>query len=165
MQTYRNIFLTMLIGGLWHGASWTFVLWGAYQGLLLVIHRWCLQLGSWISFLAGRVPRFVKILLFFHLIAFGWLLFRAQSFGQIRAMTWALFNNFHFSGQECFALAQLCFFAALFFFVQIGQWRRDDVLFLYKIHWVPKIFFYALMLYLMVGWAGMNTVQFIYYQF
>src|SRR5205085_4621761 len=39
VQTYRNLALTMLLGGLWHGAAWTFVVWGAYQGALLIIHR------------------------------------------------------------------------------------------------------------------------------
>ena len=39
MRTYRNLMLTMILGGLWHGAAWTFVLWGVYQGVLLVMHR------------------------------------------------------------------------------------------------------------------------------
>ena len=39
LRTYRNLMLTMILGGLWHGAAWTFVLWGVYQGLLLVVHR------------------------------------------------------------------------------------------------------------------------------
>src|SRR5882724_3443409 len=39
LRTCRNLFLTMLIGGLWHGANWTFVLWGAYHGTLLILHR------------------------------------------------------------------------------------------------------------------------------
>src|SRR5690606_36963961 len=38
-ETYRNLMLTMLIGGLWHGANWTFVVWGAYHGILLSAHR------------------------------------------------------------------------------------------------------------------------------
>lgn len=39
LKTYRNLFATMLLGGLWHGAAWTFVLWGAYHGILLAMHR------------------------------------------------------------------------------------------------------------------------------
>ena len=38
--TYRNLMLTMVLGGLWHGAAWPFVIWGVYQGALLVIYRW-----------------------------------------------------------------------------------------------------------------------------
>ena len=166
-KTYKNIFLTMLICGLWHGASWTYVLWGVYHGVLLIIHRWCARTRNLVTFLAERVvrSRLVKIVLFFHVIIFGLLLFRAQSIDQIIAMAGALFTNFHFRGQVLFSLAQFCFFTALLTFVQFGQWRTNDVLFLYKLAWPPKIFIYALMSYLMVVWAGINTVQFIYYQF
>ncbi len=75
--TARNLMLTMLVGGLWHGASWTFVAWGAYHGVLLIAERW---------FGLGRdaTPRGAawlgRVLLTFALVTFGWILFRAQSF-------------------------------------------------------------------------------------
>ncbi|MEZ4652220.1 MAG: hypothetical protein R3E12_01055 [Candidatus Eisenbacteria bacterium] len=46
LQTYRNLLVTMILGGLWHGAAWTFVLWGVYQGVLLIGHRWFVLDGS-----------------------------------------------------------------------------------------------------------------------
>ena len=46
LAVYRNLMLTMVIGGLWHGAAWTFVAWGLYQGLLLVGHRLCEPLAG-----------------------------------------------------------------------------------------------------------------------
>lgn len=106
-RTYRNLLLTMLLGGLWHGAGVAFVLWGAYHGALLCLNRW---LGEWranrtphpdpakasadaatpphSSFASGgfalffawrRVVRGFWILVFFHLTCVGWLLFRAGS--------------------------------------------------------------------------------------
>lgn len=82
LRTYRNLMLTMVLGGLWHGAAWNFVLWGAYQGLLLSVHRaWrgaralTSQSALWI--------RSAKWFGFFHLVCFGWLLFRARSMGDI----------------------------------------------------------------------------------
>ena len=81
-RTWVNLMTTMLLGGLWHGAGVAFVLWGAYQGVLLVIHRaWSLARNgaretvspSW-RHLAGRA---VTIVIFFHVICVGWLLFRA----------------------------------------------------------------------------------------
>ncbi|MBI5164219.1 MAG: MBOAT family protein [Magnetospirillum sp.] len=72
------ILITMLLGGLWHGAAWTFVAWGLYHGLLLVIEHLAVRL-------AGRpivVPRPVAVVLTFHLVAVGWVLFRAPSFGR-----------------------------------------------------------------------------------
>src|SRR5207244_3079557 len=68
--TYRNLMLTMLIGGLWHGANWTFVAWGAYHGALLALYR-----------VAGRrwdaLPAAVRRLGCFLLVVVGWVFFRA----------------------------------------------------------------------------------------
>ncbi len=71
LLTYRNLMITMVLGGLWHGAAWTFVLWGAFNGFGLVAEH---ALGGRI-----RVPAWLKWLVTFHLIVFGWILFRSQS--------------------------------------------------------------------------------------
>lgn len=70
-KTYRNLMLTMVLGGLWHGAAWTFVLWGAFQGIGLCAEH---ALGDrW-----TRRPVWLRWFITFHLIVFGWILFRAQ---------------------------------------------------------------------------------------
>ncbi len=75
-QTYRNLLLTMLLGGLWHGAAWTFVAWGLYHGLLLVAHRmWATVRPD-----VGGAMRPLSVLLTFLSVCVGWVLFRAQSF-------------------------------------------------------------------------------------
>ncbi|HEX2574681.1 MAG TPA: MBOAT family O-acyltransferase [Polyangia bacterium] len=93
-KTYRNLLLTMVIGGFWHGAAWTFLLWGFYQGMLLVLHR---ALEPWLGrhFTArssgGRAVSFVvRVLFMFQLTAYGWLIFRAESVGQLGHFTRAL---------------------------------------------------------------------------
>jgi D-alanyl-lipoteichoic acid acyltransferase DltB (MBOAT superfamily) len=81
-RTYRNLLLTMLLGGLWHGAGAAYVLWGLFHGLLLAAHRAWNQLVH-----AGRefpdrthpVKTFLLVVFFFHLTCLGWLLFRAGS--------------------------------------------------------------------------------------
>ena len=73
-RTYVNLFLTMLLGGLWHGANWTFVLWGAYLGLLLAVERMLGKRG-----LAWALPRPVQIFFTFVLVMFGWVFFRAPT--------------------------------------------------------------------------------------
>ena len=72
-KTYRNLMLTMLFGGLWHGASWTFVFWGAYHGLLLVIYR--LFSGTW-----DRVAVPMQRAMTFSAVVVGWVFFRSTSF-------------------------------------------------------------------------------------
>jgi alginate O-acetyltransferase complex protein AlgI len=70
-KTARNLMLTMVLGGLWHGAAWGFILWGALHGAGLVIERW----------LRGRIdaPAWLRWAIVFNLVVFGWVLFRAEN--------------------------------------------------------------------------------------
>lgn len=71
-RTYWNLFLTMLLGGLWHGASWTYVLWGGFHGLLLVIEKF-FDLDK----RSSKV--FLRTFLTFFFVMIGWVIFRAES--------------------------------------------------------------------------------------
>ncbi|MGV3773659.1 MAG: MBOAT family O-acyltransferase [Verrucomicrobiales bacterium] len=73
-RTYFNLAVVMLLGGLWHGAKWTFIVWGAFHGLLLVLERW----NNKKSFYAA-LPRPGRITITFLLMLFFWVLFRADS--------------------------------------------------------------------------------------
>jgi alginate O-acetyltransferase complex protein AlgI len=75
-RTMVNLFLTMLLGGLWHGANWTFVVWGAYHGMLLAIQR--LIPKSW----DHPALRPLGMLVTFLLVCVGWVFFRAQTLGE-----------------------------------------------------------------------------------
>src|SRR3954462_10295378 len=85
LKMYRNLMLTMVLGGLWHGAAWTFVLWGTFQGLGLCAEH---ALGSrW-----TRLPAWLRWFVTFHLIVFGWILFRAQGLGTVGDYLSSLFT-------------------------------------------------------------------------
>jgi alginate O-acetyltransferase complex protein AlgI len=75
-RTMRNLVLTMALGGLWHGAQWTFVLWGLYHGVLLVAH------AARVRTARSKWPKEVCILATFLMVHLGWVLFRAPSFGR-----------------------------------------------------------------------------------
>ncbi len=78
MRTYQNLFLTMALGGLWHGANWTFFIWGCFHGLLLIIERWINP-----KKLYGLKNPFVQIIpafITFNLICIGWIFFRSSDF-------------------------------------------------------------------------------------
>jgi D-alanyl-lipoteichoic acid acyltransferase DltB (MBOAT superfamily) len=79
---YRALMLTMALGGLWHGANWTFVVWGIYHGSLLVGERW-LASDLGLKWPSGRLANLVGIVVTFHLVCLGWLLFRATSLSQV----------------------------------------------------------------------------------
>lgn len=73
LRTYVNLFLTMLLGGLWHGANWTFVLWGAWHGALLVSERyWLERIG------APLLPVWLATAKTMLLVMLGWVMFRAS---------------------------------------------------------------------------------------
>jgi alginate O-acetyltransferase complex protein AlgI len=76
-RTYLNLMLTMLLGGLWHGASWTFVVWGGRHGSCLAIEP-ALSVDAGATL--GRAARLVRVVLTFHLVCLAWVFFRAQSF-------------------------------------------------------------------------------------
>jgi len=80
-RTYINLGLTMLLGGLWHGAAWTFVVWGGLHGLYLSAHR---VVGAYEPRGRPTAPRLSdlwRIAVTFHLVAFAWIFFRADSLG------------------------------------------------------------------------------------
>jgi D-alanyl-lipoteichoic acid acyltransferase DltB (MBOAT superfamily) len=95
LNTYRNLILTMLLGGLWHGANWTFVAWGAYHGVLLAAHKLYLEATSKVEPLTKlREHPFYKLAAIastFFLVSVGWVLFRAPTFEAARSMLERMF--------------------------------------------------------------------------
>jgi D-alanyl-lipoteichoic acid acyltransferase DltB (MBOAT superfamily) len=109
-KTARNLMLTMILGGLWHGAAWTFIAWGTIHGLMLVAFKWY---DGWR--LAGRplspMARAGRIVLMFHLVCVTWLLFRASSLTQAWAMFTTIFTNFHVTPFAVSCATLVAFFA------------------------------------------------------
>ncbi len=125
--TYRNLFLTMLLGGLWHGASWTFVAWGAIHGLALAVERLWRDLRG-----RSRPTRLttaltpVRWFATFHVVCVAWILFRAESFelawslmGRLVAGDW---NTGRTPLVDNAVLPMLVIFGAL-----LVQFRPDDL--------------------------------------
>ena len=98
VRTYVNLLLTMLLGGLWHGAAVRFILWGALHGVALALHKMWMAVVPWAK-INGKdmniVLRVVGIVLTFNLVCFGWLLFRAEDMQTVHVMLYQIFNNFN----------------------------------------------------------------------
>ena len=96
-RTYLNLLLTMLLGGLWHGAAIRFVLWGALHGVALAVHKWWLAVVPWAK-KEGREMNFVVrifgVLLTFHIVCLGWLVFRADSMQTAGLLLHQIFTAF-----------------------------------------------------------------------
>ena len=126
----------MILGGLWHGAAWTFMLWGTYQGALLMAFRsgaeWLVRRPQ--AWLEHPWARALAVVIMFHLTCYGWLIFRAHSVSQIGTLTASLFGAYGYASAKAGAYAlQLVFFAGpLLAFHAYEAWR-DDLMVIFKL--------------------------------
>ncbi len=178
LKTLRNLMLTMLLGGLWHGAAWTFVLWGGYHGLLLIVYRvaeYLRERWSWTAWSSSRLWTVCKIVFFYHLVCYGWILFRAQSFEQITAMTGGLVfspGNFGSASEAARYVAilagminKMVLYITPLLFIQLLQYRRNDPLVVFRWPWVVRGLFYYVYVVLIILYGETNAQDFIYFQF
>ncbi len=168
-RTIRNLFLTMLFGGLWHGARWNFVLWGLYHGFLLVLGYYyheskaAQRLEPMIS---GGWKDLLRIFIFFHLTCLGWLFFRAGSLVQCGDLLRALFFNFSFQpGALRPAAAALIHYLGLFALIQIWAYRRHDPFVFKRLSAGLRPVFYAVLFYSLILYNAPKGAQFIYFRF
>ena len=161
--TYRNLTVTMLLGGLWHGAAWNFVIWGAYHGVLLSIYR---ALG--IRTEAGSYPRVVVLLLgilMFHLTCIGWLLFRAQNVGTIVAFLEGIVLHPVASEQTWIDLLQVmkyCWFLVLFQVAQAITRTQDP---LRRWPWFVRLNIWIFVFMSLFALSAGGGQEFIYFAF
>ncbi len=167
-RMYVNLFLTMLLGGLWHGAAWTFVFWGAYQGMTLILHRWVEPALRKIRFEnpISKILWFaVRVIFMFHVTCLGWLFFRSPSLAQAGGMLGSiLFNWRPFDPQAVETVIRIFQITWLLLVVEVFQKVKDDLLIVF--HWPVWVkaplyatLFYCILLY------GTSAQEFIYFQF
>jgi alginate O-acetyltransferase complex protein AlgI len=163
---YRNLVLTMVIGGLWHGAAWTFLFWGFYQGILLVGHRLLEPALARIqpkNSVDEACWKAVRILATFHMVCFGWLIFRAESVRQLVGMSRAVIRHPAVPALGYLIPIGLCISALLV--VQFAQYRSKDLGIILKTPWYVRSLFYAGCFYAIVLLGEFDGSQFIYFQF
>ena len=161
-RTYLNLMVTMLLGGLWHGAAWHFVLWGAWHGSGLMVQRAAGNLAARVTHSrSGRVAAWLATMLF---VFYGWMLFRAGSLDQILAMTQAL-GDFSAPVWLRSYLINLVGFAAPLVLMQLWQHRRNSLLPALALPgWVRGSLEGLLLVGILVFWEKDN-VPFLYFQF
>jgi alginate O-acetyltransferase complex protein AlgI len=161
-QTRRNLMITMLLGGLWHGAAWTFVLWGLYQGVLLVLYRpYAATIEGW-----RGVRSAVAWTVMFHLTCAGWLIFRAPSVRDLAALARGLFTNFAPSAIDVNGLlVPLVLYVTPLVAIHLVEARADDVLVVPTLPAGVRYFVYSATLYLILLFGNFGGAEFIYFQF
>lgn len=97
-RTYFNNFITMILGGLWHGAGWMYLLWGAYHGLLLALHKAFKNVWKLPEALKGNgIIKVINIFITFALVVVGFTIFRADSLETLASIWGQIWGNFHIS--------------------------------------------------------------------
>lgn len=165
MRTYRNLMLTMLLGGLWHGAAWTYVIWGLYHGLLLVGHRWWVDTfpihDRW-----HKLTYPVRLVAMFQLTCLGWLIFRAASISQVGSMLAGLFaGDFALSLQDAQFLWQLAFLCGPLLLIQCGEEATKNLNFVPQLSILPRAIIYASVILGILSLGSFGQQEFIYFQF
>jgi D-alanyl-lipoteichoic acid acyltransferase DltB (MBOAT superfamily) len=162
----RNLMVTMLLGGLWHGAAWNYVLWGFYHGSLLSVHRvWTYRRGEAAVEDRSWVLGAVKIGFFFLFTLYGWLLFRATSLDQVVHFTGLIFSgftlDFGFAIPRLSALAGIPLLVAM----DLVEYNRDDRFWYRKLPLPLFGLLCATLLFLTLMGTSNEPAQFIYFQF
>lgn len=164
-RTYINLSLTMLLGGLWHGAAWTFVAWGAFHGALLVAYHWWAENFS----LKGKPDSgrwlWVRRIAFFHLVCLGWLFFRAKSMGQVGVMLTQILTDFSWTPAATNLLAAMILFCLPLWLVQLLQEKTNNLAAPMELSLVPRTALLSLMILMFLALSNTGGGAFIYFQF
>ncbi len=167
-RLFVSLIAVMLLSGLWHGAAWTFVLWGLYHGLLLVGYRLISKKKTARAEEQASLPLagfLVRIVVMFHLVCLGWLLFRAESINQVGIMLSRIVLDFHWTPFASSGFAMILFFAGPLVIYEFWLERRHDVLSLIRIDWRARALVYSYCSLMLLFFPPPVSNVFIYFQF
>lgn len=204
-KTYRNLMITMLLGGLWHGAAWTFVLWGAFHGLVLVVYRtvsavietWrrsassCKTKNPFFRMEHKTDPRsgkpvesmlrttkhrlrdnvlgsgtgIAKCVITFHVVCFGWLIFRAQNITTICVFLRSIFLHPHLSPEAIDCLKNLLFYSWFLVLFQIVQSLSGTLNPMQQWPWFIRLNVWLIIFMSLLSLAARSGQEFIYFAF
>jgi alginate O-acetyltransferase complex protein AlgI len=163
---YRNVMITMLLGGLWHGANWTFVVWGGLHGLYLMAERW-LRVRFAGSHAADSIASKVTLaLLTYFLVNITWVFFRSPSFGVAAGMLAGMFG-LHGAAPPLLATPDLALSSACILGIVACHWIMRDRSLEELVEGRPVAILapaWATMLFLVITSQG-SGAAFIYFQF
>jgi len=171
-RTYVNLTITMILGGLWHGAAWNFLFWGLYQGMLLCLHKFFKSIGATnLLNIFGRFEKYLSLLLTQYFVFLGWLIFRVSNVDNLKYVV-KQYLIFDFSNGLTVLLQLLqsyeipLFFLLLFLIVQTYAYLNgkliENIAEKDLFYWGIYLFFICMALYFL---SPAETAPFIYFQF
>ncbi len=166
-RTYLNNFATMLVGGLWHGAAWKFVFWGAMHGAGLAVHK---ASGPWLRRLPDNY--FVKAMSWFVtfvFVAMLWVFFRADTWTDSCTVIASVFRDFSLSYIPAFASARTLWLILMLIIVAAhclptNFWGKTAAAFVHS-PWIVKLLIFIITVQLVIELRSSTVTPFIYFQF
>jgi len=166
-RTYINLMITMLLGGLWHGAHWRFIIWGGLHGLGLVVERAFRRLHLPAD--KNRIWRFAGVFITFHLVTFLWIFFRSDDLDSSMVM---IRNIFHPTDpvialavlQSSWPVISLILLAMIIHWLpsRLKEWYRGIFI---RTPFILKVLIAALAVFMIVQMKSSDIQPFIYFQF
>jgi alginate O-acetyltransferase complex protein AlgI len=165
------LFIAMTVSGFWHGAAWTFIIWGMYHGILLIAHKLYLVMKKRFSFFpkGGRIYHLASVFIFFHLTVIGWVFFRAQGLTNALLILKKMLLVNHFSPSDFRPLG--LGLVAFFYLLHLGEfWLRKNQEKFFQF-WQQKLpaplraLAYTLVLLVLILFTKGTESSFIYAQF
>lgn len=160
----QNILIVFMVSGLWHGASWTFVAWGALHGITLLIERFTAKLSGFQVREGWSVMNVFLVIKTFLITSFIWIFFRAENFAKAKLIIKSCFHNWnHASAWPPVKWALV--FTTLMILIDAGLYnsRFDHLLARYKTPY--RWAFYTVLIFCLMALAGTQKFTFIYFQF
>ena len=161
-RMYWNTMVVFMVSGLWHGANWTFIFWGAYHGLLVCFYKLTKKKIPSLNKEGWGGSKYLNILIVFILVTIGWMVFRCNSIGQFLGMLGALTAPGHF-------FASWALTAVLPIGILMLKELKDEegwnIHLLHSKNWVVKAISVALLIIFIVYMGELEGAKFIYFQF
>jgi len=171
-KLYRNIMIVFLLSGLWHGANWTFIVWGILHGFYLLFSLWTRKIRSSVSdFLQldqfPMIHKCIKVFITFNLVSLAWIFFRANSFSDAVYIITHLFNGFSIapSGILTKQMFMCCIVIVPLVIVDMVERKQYAIDFLAaKPVWVRQLV-YLVLIFAIIHLGIIEKIPFIYFQF
>lgn len=179
--THRNLFITMALGGLWHGASMHFLVWGVYQGVVLILHKeyslLLQKLGVTKSIIESKVYHVISVIVTFHVVCVGWVFFRADTVTIAMKMLTKMATvpaellNFSLNQLEVLKIRDPLIFPSLLFLIPglmlahlVVNWLNDKK-FYQQPPWAVQVGVMVALMCLLTIFSPDSSPRFIYFQF
>jgi len=169
LRTYFNLMVTMLLGGLWHGAATRFIIWGGLHGAALSIHKFFTQLSFYEKISKWKASNYLSWILTFHFVCFCWIFFRAPDMQTVTAMVGQIWNSFN-----VMLFPQLIAgYQAVMFLMLIGyilhflpaSFERKSEQWVIQLPLAGKVVLLATVIFLVIQTKSSDIQPFIYFQF